>query len=182
MRATPTHKIRAAAPADLHGILSIAAASPEAPQWQPADYPPYLTSDPSTPALLRTAIVALSQADSPGELLGFAAATLLLVSDSAGEQNLCQLDSMAVLPAARRLGLGSALVREILSWASKNGSRHLTLEVRASNTPAIRLYQSCGLLLQGRRTRYYSHPEEDALLLGMAVTSAPPGVVFPPEK
>jgi ribosomal-protein-alanine N-acetyltransferase len=152
-------EIRPATPSHLEAILAIAAASPEAPQWQPSDYHPYLSPESTNTTLHRTALIASSQE----KLHAFAAATLLLD----GEQNLCQLDSMAVHPEARRQGLGTALLRAILAWAVQNGARHLSLEVRAGNAPAIAFYQRSGLIQEGRRPRYYAHPQEDALLLGI---------------
>jgi ribosomal-protein-alanine N-acetyltransferase len=162
--------VRPANPPDLEAILTIAAASPQAPHWQPADYAPYITPDPHS-TLLRTALIAVS-AD---KILAFAAATLLQIA----EENLCQLDSMAVHPDARRQGLGTALLRAILAWAAQNNARHLSLEVRAGNTAAIRLYHGLGLREEGRRPCYYTHPEEDALLLGMPITVEPPPGRFP---
>ena len=47
----------------------------------------------------------------------------------------------------------------------KRGSRCLTLEVRASNTPARALYESLGFVLVGTRRNYYHNPKEDALIL-----------------
>jgi [ribosomal protein S18]-alanine N-acetyltransferase len=86
---------------------------------------------------------------------------------------------MAVRPEARRQGIGSALLRALLAWAADNHARHFSLEVRASNAPAIGLYQRLGLRPEGRRPRYYTHPEEDALILGMPVTLIPPTGSFP---
>ena len=165
-----TFTIQAMQPADLDEVLTIAAAAAEAPQWPRSAYNPYLALD-ANPALLRTALVAVD----PGgpartAVLAFACATLLRVPDSAGAQNLAQLDSMAVHPSHRRRGLGAALLREVLSWAAQNGAGHFSLEVRASNAPAIALYQRLGLRPEGRRPGYYTHPEEDALLLGIPVT------------
>jgi ribosomal-protein-alanine N-acetyltransferase len=153
------HEIRHATPSDLEAILAIAAASPEVPRWQPPGYHPYLSSGSPNATLHRTALIASCEA----KPLAFAAATLLLD----GEQNICQLDSIAVHPAARRQGLGTALLRAILAWALQNGARHLALEVRAGNSPAIAFYQQFGLVDEGRRPRYYTHPQEDALLLGI---------------
>jgi len=164
--------LRRAQPADLDPILAIASASPEAPQWPPAAYGSYLTSDPASPNLLRNAIVAVLR----DHIEAFAAATLLLD----GAQNLCQLDSMAVHPQARRQGLATALLRALLEWAAFNHAHHFSLEVRASNAPAIRLYQRFGLRPEGLRPRYYAHPEEDALILGMPVTLVLPDSSFPP--
>jgi ribosomal protein S18 acetylase RimI-like enzyme len=181
-----TSALRPAQPADLDSILAIAAASPDAPQWQPSDYLPYLTPEasnpapsnpaPLNPALLRTAIVAISEEKTQA----FAAATLLLIPDSAGAQNLAQLDSIAVLSVARRQGIATALLRALLAWAAANHAHHFSLEVRASNAPAIRLYERLGLRPEGRRPLYYAHPEEDALLLGIPITTVPPDSSFPP--
>jgi ribosomal-protein-alanine N-acetyltransferase len=153
------HEIRHATPADLEAILAIAAASPEVPRWQPPGYHPYLSPGSPNATLHRTALIASSDE----EIIAFAAASLLLD----GEQNLCQLDSMAVHPAARRQRLATNLLRAILAWALQNGARHLALEVRAGNAPAIALYRRLGLVEEGRRPRYYTHPQEDALLLGI---------------
>ncbi len=163
-----TFTIRAMQPADLDPVLAIATASPEAPQWPRSAYVSYLAPDPANPALLRTALVAFD----PGTpaVLAYACATLLHIPDPADTQNPAQLDSMAVQPSYRRHGIGAALLRELLSWAAQNGAHHFSLEVRASNVPAIALYQRLGLRREGRRPRYYTHPEEDALLLGIPVT------------
>ncbi|MGA7353393.1 MAG: GNAT family N-acetyltransferase [Acidobacteriaceae bacterium] len=186
MNVTPlAFTLRPMQPSDLDQVLAIAEQSPEAPRWPPSSYTPYLTGAASqtNPALLRTALVATtsSNPDQPNKekIQAFAAATLLLVPDSAGQQNLCSLDSMAVHPTARRRGLGLALLRAILAWSARHNARHLTLEVRAGNAPALALYQLCGFRPEGLRTRYYTDPEEDALLLGMDITSGPPHVGFP---
>ena len=46
----------------------------------------------------------------------------------------------------------------------------LFLEVRESNLPAIRLYQSAGFATTGRRPNYYHHPAEAALLMNLKLT------------
>lgn len=161
---------------DLDMVLVIAAAAPDAPQWPRSAYEPYVRSDPDNPALLRVALVAIAHdpAIQAERILAFACATLLRVPDPAGDENLCQLDTLAVHPGARRCGIGAALLRALLAWADQNGARHFALEVRASNAPAIAFYQRIGLCQEGRRPRYYAHPEEDALLLGISVTAGTP--------
>jgi ribosomal-protein-alanine N-acetyltransferase len=42
---------------------------------------------------------------------------------------------------------------------------YLTLEVRPSNEPALKLYEAFGFRQVGRRPNYYKNPREDALLL-----------------
>jgi ribosomal protein S18 acetylase RimI-like enzyme len=173
-------RLRPMQPEDLDEVLAIAEQSPEAPRWKASGYARYFADaeSESNPALERNALVAVATGPhqpTQEKVRAFAAATLLLD----GEQNLCQLDSMAVHPNARRHGLGTALIRAIVTWSADHNARHLTLEVRAGNAPAIALYQQCGLRPEGRRPRYYTDPEEDALLLGIPITSGPPHGSFP---
>lgn len=173
MTFAPSFALRPMQAADADAVVALAATAPEAPQWPRSAYATYLAPDAGNPALLRIALVATAPT-SPGEILAFACATLLRVPNAADAGNLCQLDSMAVRPEARRRGMGAALLQALLAWAAQNGARHFSLEVRASNGPAIALYQRLGLQLEGRRPRYYAHPQEDALLLGIPVTVGPP--------
>lgn len=154
--------IRPIQAADLDAVLAIALASPQAPRWPPSAWTPYLAPADPHATLLRAALVATEGST----VLGFACVTLLLD----GQENRAELDSMAVHPAARRRGFGSDLLRAVAAWAAAHGARHLSLDVRASNTAAIALYQRLGLRPEGRRPRYYADPEEDALLLGTPVT------------
>jgi ribosomal-protein-alanine N-acetyltransferase len=166
--------------ADLDQVLGLAAACPEAPQWTAANYASYLDANPkANPALIRVAIV-VAQAD---KIAGFAAATLRPDPEPVNaSQNICELDSIAVHPAARCQGVGAELLRAVLAWAVTHKATRLVLEVRASNTAALRLYRRFGLRLQGRRPRYYTHPEEDALLLDIPVTEARQKAPFSTEK
>lgn len=73
--------------------------------------------------------------------------------------------NLAVLPEARRQGIAEQLVGELCTRLAENGIRHLLLEVRVSNEPAISLYEKLGFEQIGRRPNYYFHPKEDALIL-----------------
>ena len=46
-----------------------------------------------------------------------------------------------------------------------NGTSFLSLEVRRSNTAAIGLYTAFDFEIEGTRKKYYSDPEEDALIM-----------------
>lgn len=65
----------------------------------------------------------------------------------------------------RKKGVGSALVRELVTWCQKHDFAFLTLEVRESNAPAIALYSCFGFVRVGERKNYYSDPAENALLM-----------------
>ena len=75
------------------------------------------------------------------------------------------ISNVAVAPEQRRQGIASALITELLDRSRALGLAFVTLEVRASNEPAISLYQSFGFAPVGRRKNYYDAPKEDALLM-----------------
>ena len=73
--------------------------------------------------------------------------------------------NVAVHPDFRRRGIAEALVKRLVEDLQAMESHCLTLEVRASNTPAQALYEKLGFTEVGRRPRYYQNPKEDALIL-----------------
>jgi len=75
------------------------------------------------------------------------------------------LNNLAIDPAHRRGGAGTALLAEVLRQGAALGARRTTLEVRRSNEEARRLYARMGFELAGVRRGYYTNPVEDALIL-----------------
>ena len=73
--------------------------------------------------------------------------------------------NMAVHPDWRRRGIAEKLITCLIEELKKRGSHALMLEVRASNAPAIALYEKLGFQQVGRRKNYYRNPKEDALIL-----------------
>ena len=73
--------------------------------------------------------------------------------------------NVAVHPDFRRRGIGEALILALVEELKAKESHSLTLEVRASNVPAIALYEKLGFAETGRRKNYYRNPKEDALIL-----------------
>lgn len=73
--------------------------------------------------------------------------------------------NLAVSPVYRRRSIGEKLVEALIEHLRSQGVHCLTLEVRASNEAAISLYEKLGFFSVGRRPRYYSKPQEDALIL-----------------
>ena len=73
--------------------------------------------------------------------------------------------NVAVSPHFRRNGIGEKLILSLVEALKQKESHCLTLEVRASNAPAIGLYQKLGFTQAGRRPNYYRNPREDALIL-----------------
>ena len=73
--------------------------------------------------------------------------------------------NVAVTAAFRRQGIAEKLVNALVEELKSIGSHSLTLEVRASNDPAIGLYEKLGFIQTGLRKNYYRNPREDALIL-----------------
>ncbi len=94
-----------------------------------------------------------------GHIVGF-----LLAWSVADELHLLELASH---PDERRKGHGRALLDELIVRAQSDKKRLLLLEVRRSNTAAIRLYESVGFEHTGVRPRYYADNDEDALEMRM---------------
>lgn len=92
-----------------------------------------------------------------GEVLGYVGCQTVLDEG--------YITNVAADPAARRQGVGRALVAALLEHACVRGLSFVTLEVRVSNAPAIALYEQAGFRPVGTRRNYYSAPCEDALLM-----------------
>lgn len=75
-----------------------------------------------------------------------------------------EITNVAVDPACRRQRVGTELMNKLLETGRSMGIVAFTLEVRASNQAAIRLYESSGFLLEGTRRNFYEDPREDALI------------------
>ena len=74
------------------------------------------------------------------------------------------IDNIAVEPAARRHGVADELLDVFCRFGEANLA-FLTLEVRASNAPAIALYERHGFVRAGLRKNYYTAPREDAVIM-----------------
>ncbi len=66
------------------------------------------------------------------------------------QEQTAGLFSMWVAPEARKRGVGVALVQAVIGWAQTEGYYRVILDVGDTNTPAIRLYKSCGFVPTGR--------------------------------
>jgi ribosomal-protein-alanine N-acetyltransferase len=130
--------IRRGEAGDLAALAAIQAASPEASQWTVADY---LGHD------LR---VAVAESGVAGFLVGRTLAP--------GESEILNI---AVAPECRRMGIARALVAEFL----REFPGVIFLEVRASNTAAVNLYNSIGFQEVNRRNDYYDHPLDTAIVM-----------------
>ncbi len=130
-------EIRRAGAGDLPAIERIQSSSPEASQWQVADYLSY------------DCVVA----EHEGAVAGF------LVSRKVGGER--EILNLAIAPERRRTGVGRALLAHELGSAAEGWF----LEVRQSNQAAIAMYESAGFERSGERRNYYENPRESAIVM-----------------
>ncbi len=130
--------VRAATADDLAAIAAIQEASPEASQWEPVSYLDYECS------------VAMSD----GRVAGF-----MVVRQVAPDQR--EILNLAVDPSERRRGVA----RKLLESDLRRAKTQWFLEVRASNSSALKLYESAGFREAGRRESYYNNPLETGIVM-----------------
>ena len=90
------------------------------------------------------------------------------VAGYVGSQTVCgetDMMNVAVTAPFRRRSIGEKLVLQLVEDLKGLESHSLSLEVRASNAPAIGLYEKLGFVQTGLRKNYYRNPKEDALIL-----------------
>lgn len=75
------------------------------------------------------------------------------------------IDNVVVDTGYRGNGIAGALVSELIALGESEGVKEFTLEVRASNAPAIRVYEKAGFKTEGVRPGFYEDPKEDALIM-----------------
>jgi ribosomal-protein-alanine N-acetyltransferase len=147
-------QIRPMAPADLDRVIEIERSLEQAPHWARSAWLSAL--DPTaTPS--RLALVA--EDPSSHAIAAFAVASLLPPQ--------AELEMIAVAPEAQRRGLARHLFTELTMALRAQQVTEVSLEVRASNHPALALYHQLGFVETARRPRYYADPVEDAFLLSL---------------
>ena len=76
-----------------------------------------------------------------------------------------QVTNIALTSVQRGRGLGKVLMTRLMCAAAARGAERMTLEVRPSNMPALRLYERLGFTAIGVRKKYYQDNDEDAILM-----------------
>jgi len=74
------------------------------------------------------------------------------------------IGNVAVRPGCRRQGVAKKLVASLIDFSVREEIKDISLEVRLSNVPAIKLYENFGFKKEGLRKKYYEGME-DALIM-----------------
>ena len=90
------------------------------------------------------------------------------IAGCAGLTDICNegnIDNVVVAEEFRGQGVGTMLLRELISKGEERGIEAFTLEVRVSNASAIHVYEKLGFVSEGIRPRFYEKPVEDAMIM-----------------
>ena len=99
----------------------------------------------------------IAQDLSTNEVIGFVGMWII-----AGEGDITNI---AVNSSYRKQGIASNLLSKLIEFSKEFNCTDITLEVRASNTPAQNLYKKFGFQEEGIRKKYYSDNGEDAIIM-----------------
>jgi len=146
--------VRPATEADLEAILDIEGRWLTTPHWNRTQFASELAG--SRPRFLA--------AEEDGRVVGYAVCWIV-----AGEAELLNL---AVHPERARGGVGRGLLAAAMRAAEAADCAKMTLEVSERNAPAVRLYESAGFRVVGRRAKYYNDGA-DALLMDARLNPRP---------
>jgi len=95
--------------------------------------------------------------DNTGKIIGYCG--FWLIFDEA------HITTIAVRPEFRNRGLGEYLLQKMIEAGYAKNAKWFTLEVRAGNIPAQKLYYKYGFKSIGLRKKYYQDNDEDALIM-----------------
>lgn len=101
-------------------------------------------------------------AESDGIVAGFLLARTV---PGNSEKPDADLYNIAVRPEMLRQGVGAALMSELLRAAASTHTQNIWLEVRESNSAAIRFYERHGFVKELTRPNFYNNPVENALIM-----------------
>ena len=94
---------------------------------------------------------------SDGEIVGYAG-TWHIIDEG-------HITTIAVKNEYLRNHIGESIIKAIIDDCYRNNIKYMTLEVRISNVPAIKLYEKYGFQSLGTRKGYYQDNDEDALIM-----------------
>jgi len=141
-------KVRPATPADIPAMMRLSRHSATAAYWSREQYDCVFGGE----APRRVALVIEEAAG----LQGFLVAKVIAAE--------WEIENIAIAGTARRRGLGTRLLGEFLDQVRLEDAAAVFLEVRESNVAARALYEKWAFTESGKRIRYYTQPEEDAIV------------------
>ncbi len=86
-----------------------------------------------------------------------------------------QVLNIAIDPESRKKGHATKLLVHAIALLKERKAEDFYLEVREGNADAMRLYHKLGFRKIGRRKKYYTETNEDAIVMHLNVKDGPSG-------
>lgn len=80
-----------------------------------------------------------------------------------------EIFNLAIDKKYQKEGIGTLLIQKVIQTGVKHGTTSIWLEVRASNSAAIALYEKNKFRETYQRKNFYNHPQEDALVMKLDI-------------
>ncbi len=80
-----------------------------------------------------------------------------------------EITNVSVSPQHKRKHVATKLIENIIELAQKKQVSRIILEVRKTNTPAIKAYEKQGFKIVGVRKNFYEKPIEDAYIMDVNI-------------
>jgi len=122
-----------------------------------ASYPTPWSRSMFVAELRKPSSLALGACSPEGDLVGYAFISRYV--------DAWHVMNVAVATDFRRCGIATLLLERLFEETATDPQRGYTLEVRVSNSHAIRLYERLGFESRGVRRGYYTDNREDALIM-----------------
>jgi [ribosomal protein S18]-alanine N-acetyltransferase len=161
-------RVRGATVADIPAIMELERQTPSASHWSQAQYEALFVSQ-GPQRVENVAWVVAHEQKVAGKTHRAESVEVVAFLIAHRLENEWELQNLAVAANARRQGLGTLLLRQLISHASERSGSRIWLEVRESNRTARALYSKLDFEETGLRKGYYSNPPEDAILYQLSL-------------
>jgi [ribosomal protein S18]-alanine N-acetyltransferase len=145
-------------------MMDLERQNPSAGHWSRNQYEALFATTHRQPRSERFILLAEDDGEAQPEGLSHAMSGILAFLIAHRVDVEWELENVVVAGAARRRGVATRLLGELISHARAERGTAVFLEVRESNQSARALYRRAGFTETGLRKSYYSNPPEDAIL------------------
>lgn len=161
-------RVRRAQAADIPAMLELERENPTSVNWSHEHYENLFRSAAPEPSRYLVLVVEdRSESKSVTESTKTPSVVAFLAAHHVDSD--WDLQYIVVGKESRRMGLGTYLLDEFISYVRATSGSRIFLEVRESNHAARALYRKAGFEQAGLRKSYYSNPAEDAILLRLSL-------------
>jgi [ribosomal protein S18]-alanine N-acetyltransferase len=162
-------RVRRANAADVPAMMDLERESPAAAHWSRQQYEVLFVATSSQQRTQRFAWVVENDTGAQPETISSETPEILAFLIAHRVDAEWELENIVVAETARRRGVGTCLLSELVAHARAEQGSAVFLEVRESNQNARALYRKVGFEETGLRKSYYVNPLESAILCRLSL-------------